>query len=144
MTWFDTYRGLAHAWQCDHFGHLNVRYYSHFFDDAGFVLWSLSGVTKAFFEEKAINTVVARTECDLRREVLAGELLAVRSQWVSVGTKSVTYVQELRGLDDDSLRAVQRVVEVCFDPKTRQSTSWPAELRALLSPHLPAEETAAG
>jgi len=31
-------RGVVHPWYCDTFGHMNVRWYSHFFDDAAFHL----------------------------------------------------------------------------------------------------------
>jgi len=34
-------RGVVHPWYCDTFGHMNVRWYSHFFDDAAFHLWPL-------------------------------------------------------------------------------------------------------
>ena len=43
--WTETNRGVVFPWQCDHYGHLNVRYYTHFFDDAGFQIWSLIGLT---------------------------------------------------------------------------------------------------
>lgn len=39
----ETFRGIVLPGQCDHFGHLNVRYYAHFFDDGAFHLWSLFG-----------------------------------------------------------------------------------------------------
>ena len=37
-------RGVVHPWYCDNFGHMNVRWYSHFFDAAAFHLWPLTGV----------------------------------------------------------------------------------------------------
>lgn len=36
---------LAHRWQCDHFGHLNARYYAAAFDDAVFVFWDGNGIS---------------------------------------------------------------------------------------------------
>ena len=33
-TWHETHRTLVHTWHCDHYGHMNVRFYAHFFDDA--------------------------------------------------------------------------------------------------------------
>ena len=38
--WFETHRAVVHQWQCDHLGHMNVRYYAHIFDDAGFHFWT--------------------------------------------------------------------------------------------------------
>ena len=129
-----TYRGVVHAWMCDHYGHVNVRYYAHLFDDAGFVLWSLCGVTAADLKRLGVHTVVARTETDLKRELLAGTTVEVRSRWVRVGTRSVSYEQTLMGMDNGEVHATQKAVEVFFDPQTRSSCDIPDEIRAKLVP----------
>lgn len=138
--WHETHRSVVHAWMCDHFGHLNVRYYAHFFDDAGFGLWPMSGITRAVFERSGLHTVVARTETDLRRELLPGQVVIVRSRWVRVGTKSVTYEQELVDAETKVVHAAQRAVEVFFDPQTRASQPIPDEIREeltdLLNPNI--------
>ena len=71
--WFETHRAVVHLWQCDHLGHLNVRYYAHFFDDAGFHFWT--GIPRAKDSMKAHNIggVVARTTNDFVAEARAGE-----------------------------------------------------------------------
>lgn len=118
---------------CDQFGHLNVRYYAHIFDDASFALWPLAGIGRALFEQAGVHTVVARTETDFRKEIHPGRVVAVRSRFVTIGTKSVTYEQQLRDIDDDTLHAQQRAVEVFFDPKTRTACSMPDAIRKALS-----------
>lgn len=62
-----------------------------------------------------------------------GRFVVVRSRVDRVGTKSITYVQELRDADTDQLHAQQRVVEVFFDPKTRQACAMPDEIRHALT-----------
>lgn len=133
-SWLETHRTVVHAWMCDHFGHVNVRFYAHLFDDAAFALWPLSGVSRALFERCGLHTVVARTETDLRQELVAGQVVWVRSRWVRVGSKSVTYEQELLDAETNTVHAVQRGVEVFFDPKSRTSQFIPDEVRS----HLPA------
>ena len=54
-----TNRGVVFPWQCDHYGHLNVRYYTHFFDDASFHIWSLIGLKMAQIHERGVHPVVA-------------------------------------------------------------------------------------
>ncbi|MCB9596845.1 MAG: acyl-CoA thioesterase [Sandaracinaceae bacterium] len=135
-TCFDTHRAVVHAWMCDHFGHMNVRFYAHLFDDASFALWSMAGVTRDVFRAAGLHTVVARTETDFRAELLAGTQVVVRSRFERVGTKSVTYAQELLDADTGHLHAAQRAVEVLFDPETRASRPVPDAIRALLAPHL--------
>jgi acyl-CoA thioester hydrolase len=131
-TWLETLRGVVHPWMCDQFGHMNVRFYAHLFDDAGFALWPMVGVGRLAFETAGVHTVVARTETDFRAELPPGRFFVVRSRFERIGSKSVTYVQELRDADTEELHAQQRVVEVFFDPKTRQACAMPAEIRAAL------------
>ncbi|MBX3271955.1 MAG: thioesterase family protein [Sandaracinaceae bacterium] len=132
--WRETHRGLAHAWMCDHFGHVNVRFYAHFFDDAGFALWSMCGVTRDVFGAAGVHTVVARTETDLRAELRAGQPIAIASRFERLGQKSVTYRQVLRDPETGRVHAEQRAVEVFFDPVTRTSRPIPDAIRALLEP----------
>ncbi len=35
--WMETNRAVVFPRNCDHLGHLNVRWHGHFFDDAGFI-----------------------------------------------------------------------------------------------------------
>lgn len=134
--WVQTYRGIVHAWMCDHFGHVNVRFYAHLFDDAGFALWPLCGVSTDEFTRLGVHTVVARTETDLQRELLAGQVVQVRSRWTEMGTKSVCYEQQLTSTETGVMHAAQRVVEVFFDPTTRTSCAIPDSIRAILAKRL--------
>ncbi|MCX4241944.1 acyl-CoA thioesterase [Paraliomyxa miuraensis] len=140
-TWFETYRGVVHPWMCDQFGHLNVRFYAHIFDDSGFALWPMVGVGRLAFERAGAHTVVARTETDFRAELPPGRFIVVRSRFERVGSKSVGYVQELRDADTDQLHAEQRVVEVFFDPRTRASCPMPDAIREALERTVGTSET---
>ena len=130
MTWLDTHQAVVHPWMCDRFGHLNVRFYAHIFDDAGFALWPMCGVLQSHFDDAGLHTVVARTETDFRSEVLPGAVVAVRSRFVRVGTKSVEYAQELRDIESGRVHATQTVVEVFFDPAERSAAEIPVPIRA--------------
>lgn len=130
--WLETLRTVVHVWMADHFGHVNVRFYAHLFDDAGFGLWSRSGITRADFEATGLHTVVARTETDLKQELVPGQMVWIRSRWVRIGNKSVTYEQELLDADTGEVHAKQRVVEVFFDPKSRSAQAIPDVMRAKL------------
>ena len=62
--WLETYRGVVLPWHCDQFGHMNVRWYAHFFDDAGFHVWARNGIGHKQMVDDGIHTVVARTTID--------------------------------------------------------------------------------
>ena len=43
-SWHEVHRALVFPWRCDHFGHMNARWYGHHFDDGGFHLFAMAGV----------------------------------------------------------------------------------------------------
>jgi acyl-CoA thioester hydrolase len=135
-AWKETHRAVVFPWQCDQFGHMNVRWYAHWLDDAAFHLWPTSGVTFRRMEELGVHTVVARTETDFVQELSAGDLVVVRSGFVRVGRSSVTYVQRMLNAETGTLHARQQAVEVFFDPATRRSAAIPDEIRAAIGPSL--------
>jgi acyl-CoA thioester hydrolase len=139
--WFETHRAVVHQWQCDHLGHLNVRYYAHFFDDAGFHFWTGIPEAQTIMKAHNIGVVVARTTNDFLHEARAGELVVIRSALTRLGSKSLTYTQRLSNAEDDTLLATQDAVEVIFDPAARKATEMPAPLRAVLQAALVRTET---
>lgn len=130
--WIETHRAVVHQWYCDHLGHMNVRYYAHFFDDAGFHFWTGIPGAQDIMKRHGIGVVVARTTNDFIQEARAGELVVVNSALTRLGTKSLTYTQRLTNAETGTLLATQDAVEVIFDPAARKATEMPAELRALL------------
>ncbi len=127
--WMETNRTVVFPAQCDHLGHMNVRYYAHAFDDASFHAWALIGITFEDMHAEGAVTVVAHTATDFIHEVTAGSLIKVESAFVKLGTKSTTYHQRIINAENGTLHANQQVVEVFFDLKTRQSVAMPDAFR---------------
>lgn len=134
--WEETGRGVVHPWLCDQFGHLNVRNYVNFFDDASFQIWTLRGVGVRRLREHGVIAVVASTKYDFVKEMLAGQLLVLRSAFTHLGEKSVGYVTRMYDADDGTLHAFNTAVEVFFDPETRKPAPMPAFFRPAVEPHL--------
>lgn len=138
--WMEAHRGVVFPWLCDHIGHMNVRWYAHCFDDAGFHLWLRIGLSHATLRNRGIATVIARTETDFKHELNAGELLVVESAFTRLGTKSLVCSHRLKNAETGVLCATQSAVEVFFDLKTRAAIPIPPDLRAKLEAVLvPAE-----
>ena len=127
--WFETGRGVVFPWNCDHFGHMNVRWYAHHFDDAGFHLWTVAGVNHSDLRAKGMALVVARTTIDYIHELVAGELLVIRSGFIRVGNRSLTHFARMLNADTGTLCATQETTEVFFDPKARKSAPMPDYIR---------------
>ena len=126
--WFETVRGVVFSWHCDQYGHMNVRWYGHFFDDADYHLWTMSGLAQS------IPRVVARTSLDFVRELKAGELLVVRNAWTHVGTRSLRQIGRMFEAETGALCARQDNVLVLFDEDKRVSAPMPDSVRRTLTP----------
>lgn len=130
--WMETHRAVVFPWHCDHLGHMNVRWYAHLFDDAGWHLWTRIGITPAELEARGVVTVIASTRTDFRRELRAGELIVIESGFTAVGTRSLTHHQRLRNAGDGAVCATQKTVEVFFDLATRKAAPVPDDIRGKL------------
>jgi acyl-CoA thioester hydrolase len=136
MFWHELTRGIVMPAQCDVYGHLNVRHYAAFFDDAGWHLLGKAGVSLAELRSRGLGSVVATMTIDFHHEIVAGQLVLVTGAVTKVGDKSYGY--ELRLYESDSMMhcATQKTVEVCFDTAKRKSAPLPEDVRARLAAQL--------
>ncbi len=126
-------RGVVHPWYCDAFGHMNVRYYSHFFDDAAFHIWPLYwGSHKKMQDEFDVHTVVASATIQFKKELVASDLILVDCLLTRIGLKSCTFIERMLHVDTMEVHATYETVEVFFDPQTRKSIEIPTSIRQAL------------
>lgn len=132
--WKELMRGVVHPWQHDQFGHMNVRWYAHFFDDAIFHMYPAFGISlQAMIDEYGVHTVTARATTTFERELKAGDLLRIDGGVTRVGGKSISFMLRMFAVDTGERHATYEVTEVCFDPQTRRSAVLPPALKARLS-----------
>lgn len=132
--WRELMRGVIHPWHHDQFGHMNVRWYSHFFDDAIFHLYPAFGISlQAMLDEYGVHTVTASAKVTFEQELKAGDLIRIDGGVVRVGGKSLTFALRMFAIDTGERHATYEITEVCFDPKTRKSTPLPVGLKQKLS-----------
>ena len=132
-NWFDLSRTIVLPTHCDSYGHMNVRNYAGFFDDAGWHILGMAGISLSEVRRRGLGTVVASLTIEFHREITAGQLALVRGAVTRVGTKSFSY--ELRLYEADSMThcATEKAVEVCFDTQARKGVPLPEDLRAKLA-----------
>jgi acyl-CoA thioester hydrolase len=130
MVWHELTRGVVMPAHCDIFGHMNVRHYAAFFDDAGWHMFGRIGISLAALREQGLGSVVATLTIDFHHELTAGQLTLVTGAFTRLGEKSFAY--EMRLYESDSMThcATQKTVEVCFDTTARRAAPFPAEVRA--------------
>ena len=132
--WFVTYRGIVLPRHCDHYGHMNVRYYAQFFDDGGFQMLHHAGISQQSLKERGIGLVVANVNIDFVAEIKAGELMRIEGAYRRIGGKSLTHEQCMYAAESDRLCATQTETEVFFDVQKRASAAMPDDIRALIEP----------
>ena len=134
--WPELSRAVVFPWHCDQYGHMNVRWYLHFFDDAGFHIWPINGVGNSIFEDEGVHPVVARTVINYRRELRPADMVVITGGFVKIGGKSVEHLQHMVNVDTGDLHASQETVQVFFDPKTRTAVPVPDAIRDALETRL--------
>ena len=132
-NWFELYRGIVMPAYCDQYGHMNVRYYSSFFDDAGWHILSRAGVSLTDLRSRGLGSVVATLTIDFHHELTAGQLVIVKGAFTRVGVKSFAYEMRLYELDSMTHCATQKTVEVCFDTSSRTATPFPDDVRSKIA-----------
>ncbi len=133
-------RGVVHPWHQDHFGHMNVRHYASFFDDACYHMWTQVGLPYSrMLAEHGIHSVSAQATTRFIKELGAGDLVVIDGVVQRIGTKSCAFLFSMRHADTGELHATYEIVEVFFDPATRGSTTMPDAVRAKLEQHLGAD-----
>lgn len=129
MTWHELARGVVMPAQCDVYGHLNVRHYAAFFDDAGWHMLGRIGVLLKDLHAQGLGSVVATLTIDFHHELTAGQLTLVTGAFTRAGEKSFSYEMRLYEAEAMTHCATQKTVEVCFDTRARRSAVLPGNIR---------------
>jgi acyl-CoA thioester hydrolase len=124
-----TYRGTVYPWHCDHMGHMNVMWYVGKFDEATWQLLASVGLTSTRLREEGIGMAAVEQHLEYKRELLAGDLLTVRSSIQEVREKSLVMVHEMSNQETQELAARTVLTGVCIDMTTRKARPLPDDIR---------------
>jgi len=124
----ETYRGTVFPWHCDHMGHMNVMWYVGKFDEATWNLFASVGVTARYLKEKKRGMAAVQQNITYKRELLAGDTVAVRSAFLEVREKSARFVHEMRNAHTGEIAAVCVLTGVSTDSQTRRSCPFPEDI----------------
>jgi acyl-CoA thioester hydrolase len=126
----ETYRGAVYPWHCDHMGHMNVMWYVGKFDEATWNLFAEMGVTASFLKENRRGMAAVQQNITYRRELHAGDTVAVRSAFLEVRNKVAKFVHEMRNAQTGEIAAICVLTGVSMDAQTRKSCPFPEEIIA--------------
>jgi acyl-CoA thioester hydrolase len=123
-------------------GHMNVMWYVGKFDEATWQLLASVGLSAARLREEQIGMVAVEQHIEYKREVLAGDLLTIRSSIGEVREKSILFVHEMTKQETQELAARTTLTGACIDLTTRRARPLPADIqeRVVSASSAPANE----
>jgi acyl-CoA thioester hydrolase len=124
-----TYRGAIYPWHCDHMGHMNVMWYVGKFDEATWHLFASAGLTGKRMRAENIGMVAVEQRIEYKRELLAGDLITIRSWFQEVREKALLLVHEMVNEETQEVAARTFLTGVCLDTTTRKARPLPADVR---------------
>lgn len=124
----ETYRGIVYPWHCDHMGHMNVMWYTGKFDEATWNLFGALGLTPTYMREQGRGMVALEQNIVYKRELMAGDLVLVRSQVLEVRPKVLRFRHEMFRSEADELAATSEMVGAHFDRSARRAVALPEDV----------------
>lgn len=125
-----TYRGVVYPWQCDHMGHMNVMWYVGKFDEATWTLLASIGITPSYVRSRRHGMAAVQQNIVFKKELTAGDVVAVRSRILEVRDKVIRFQHELTNEETGALAAVCELTGVHLDLRTRKSRRLPPDIVA--------------
>ena len=134
---FVTYRGTVYPWHCDHMGHMNVMWYVGKFDEATWQLFASIGLSPKCLRNEGIGLVAVDQHLEYKRELLAGDLLTIRSSVEEVREKALVLLHEMTNDETQQVAARTTITGVCIDMTTRKARRLPEDIRERVANQLP-------
>lgn len=128
--WVETARGTVHEWQRDHMGHINVRAYMEFFEQACWQLYAMIGMTPSLLRSGALHMAAVQQNISYRKEMYPGDTVAVRSGVIEIRGKVLRFIHELFNTETGEVCAACEFTVVCLDPQTRKARPFPDDVAA--------------
>src|SRR5258706_6559947 len=123
----------------DENGHMNVRWYLHIFDEAGYPLVEMIGLTPEYHQEHGTGGFDLEHHIHYLKEVHVGDIVVVYARLLARSAKRIHYmlfmVNETRG----TLASIFECVNSFADLTARRTAAYPKEISvqidALLAQH---------
>jgi len=125
-----TYRGTVQAWHCDHMGHMNVMWYVGKFDEATWNLLSAIGLSGPYMREQNRGMVAVEQRLQYKRELMAGDTVAIASGVLEMKSKGLVFFHEMRNGETGLVAATARLTAIQIDTTTRKACTLPEALAA--------------
>lgn len=136
-----TYKGTVYPWHCDQMGHMNVMWYVGKFDEATWNLLAELGITPSYLRENKSGMAAVQQNISYKQELLAGDVIEVRSRVLEVRDKVIRFEHEMINLETGVVAAVAELTGVCMDRQSRKSCALPPAVRTAAESRLEVEHS---
>jgi len=119
---------VVYPWHCDHMSHMNVMWYTGKFDEATWHLLALIGLTPSYLRDGKRGMVAVHQETTYKRELVAGDLIAIHSGVLEMREKVIRFYHEMLNAETRELAAKTTLTGVHLDSETRKSCPFPVEI----------------
>lgn len=123
-----TYRGTVYPWECDHMGHMNVRFYVAKFDEATWQLFALLGITPSYMREQNRGMAAVEQNITYQRELRPGDIITIRSGFLEIREKVFRLLHEMRNEETGEIAATTVLTGVHMDTLERRACPFPGEI----------------
>ena len=142
MTMEVTYRGTVYPWHCDQVGHMNIMWYVGKFDEANWNLFARIGLTPTYLHESGRGMAAVKQNITYKRELLAGDIVEVRSVLLEIRDKSIRFSHEMRNAETGEIAAFCETTGVHMDRQARKSAPFAGSIRTTAAALLAVSESA--
>jgi acyl-CoA thioester hydrolase len=115
---------------------MNVMWYVGKFDEANWNLIARIGLTPTYLRQSGYGMAAVQQNISYKRELLAGDIIEVRSRVLEVGNKSVRFLHEMRNGETGEIAATCEITGVHMDREARKSVAFPETVRAAAMSYL--------
>ena len=121
--------GTVHPWQCDHVGHMNIMWYVGKFDEANWNLFARIGLAPSYLRQSNRGMAAVQQNVSYQRELLAGDIVEVKSVLPEISDKSIRFRHEKRNAETFEIAAICEFTGVHIDRQARKSACFVDAIR---------------
>jgi len=127
-TAIETYRGVVYPWQLDHMDHMNVQFYTAFFDAATWHLFAALGMTTGYFKRNQRGMAALDMRTLFKRELHAGALVRITSELLEAKPKTMRFLHRMYESESGAEAATAEIVGAHIDTVARKSVPFPQDI----------------
>ncbi|MDE3113390.1 MAG: acyl-CoA thioesterase [Chloroflexota bacterium] len=123
-----SHRGVFYPRDLDVMGHVNVVAYLAHFDAATWSFFADVGMTPEWIRTAGFALSAVRYDMQFKKELLAGDVVTIRSHFTRMGRSSLAYAHEMSNGATGEVVATAEVTGVLIDRAARRSVPFPREV----------------